>query len=365
MKSPLNDIERAAGAAFKLYHNWELPEVFTDVIDEYQAVRQAAGLFDLSSYGRLEITGPERASFLHNMVSNDVKALKPGKGVYAALLTTHGKLLSDLYIFAQEDRLLVDTSAVTRETVFATLNRFLVSEKAAITDASHRVAKLLLQGPRSFEWLNGWTPVPDLRPLDVATIFADGMHATIARVSHTGEDGYELTVPRENAASTWSRLRRLGVDLGATAVGMAAFNLLRVEAGIPWYGTDMDESNIVLEAGLDHAISTTKGCYVGQETVARITFRGQVNKKLTGLFIEGESAPPADSRVLREGQTIGRVTSVVRSPALRRTIALAYLHRDYLRPGERVEVEFGAATMPAEVTALPFYRRPASGDFAV
>src|SRR5262249_30803568 len=143
--------------------------------------------------------------------------------------------------------------------------------------------------------------------------------------------------------------------LGAQPVGMAALNTRRIEAGIPWYGVDMDESHIVLEAGLEHAISTTKGCYIGQETVARIIFRGHVNKKLTGLTLQGSTAPPAKSRVLRDGKPVGVVTSAVVSPTLHRPVALGYIHRDFLQPGTPVEIETGAGTQPAEVAVLPFF----------
>lgn len=356
-KSPLYEVERAAGAQFNIYHDWELPEVFRDALGEHQIVRQAAGLIDCSDRGRIELTGPERVNFLNNMVTNDIKTLPPGAGVYAALLTVHGKLLSDFIVYAYEDRLVLDVPGITTEKVFTTLNRFLISEKAEIRNVSDQFATLSVQGPSSRAWLNRWASFPEMKPLDITTVAVDGTPATVARVSYTGEEGYDITVPRERVTALWSCLLEIGADLDAQPVGMTALNTLRIEAGIPWYGVDMDESHIVLEAALDKAISTTKGCYIGQETVARIIFRGHVNKKLTGLFLRGQTVPPPKSRVLHDGKPIGVITSAIASPTLQRIIALGYMHRDFLQPGTPVTVEVGTTAEPAEVAALPFYDR--------
>lgn len=359
-RSPLFDTEMAAGAQFRIYHDWELPEIFRDALAEHLAVRHAAGIIDASDRGRIELTGAERAAFLNNLLTNDIKALQPGAGVYAALLTPQGKLISDLNVYALEDRLILDLPGSVRAKALATLNRYLISEKAEIRDVSDHHATLSLQGPKSREWLSRWITVPEMQWLDIHLAAPDGVPTTIARISHTGEDGYDLCVPRERIVGVWRRLLSEGEGLGVLPVGMDALNTLRIEAGIPWYGVDMDESHIALEAGLDKAISITKGCYVGQETIARIIYRGHVNKKLTGLVMQGPGVPPSKSRVLLNGRQVGVVTSAIASPTLHRIVALAYIHRDLLQPGTFVEVEILSGLEPAQVAALPFYSPPRS-----
>jgi folate-binding protein YgfZ len=177
-------------------------------------------------------------------------------------------------------------------------------------------------------------------------------------VREAGELGYELFCPAAGGADVWDAVRAAGTPAGLEAVGWQALNVLRVEAGIPWYGIDMDPSRIVLEVGLDDAISTTKGCYLGQEVVERASARGHVNRRLTGLRMDTAVVPPPGATVRSDGRDVGVVTSAVDSPALGRPVALAYIRRELLSPGTRVEVgDPGSAgpVLTAEVTSLPFY----------
>ncbi|MBI4482292.1 MAG: aminomethyl transferase family protein, partial [Acidobacteria bacterium] len=156
----------------------------------------------------------------------------------------------------------------------------------------------------------------------------------------------------------WQELIAMGERFSLRPVGWEAYQVLRVEAGIPLFGTDMDESHMPLEAGLEHALSTTKGCYVGQEVMARILYRGHVNRKLTGLRLQGGKVPEKGSTIVAGDKEIGQVTSAVFSPALGQPIALGYVRREFLTPGSKVEVKFNGDSASAEVVTLPFYRRP-------
>ena len=179
----------------------------------------------------------------------------------------------------------------------------------------------------------------------------------VVRAGETGEVGFDLWVPTAAAPILWQRLMEAGEPFGLRPVGLAALNSLRVEAGIPWCGTDATEENLLLELPSEHAVSFTKGCYVGQEVVARITYRGHVNRKLAGLVFPDAASPPRGAKVVGDGREIGVITSPVYSPTLKRGIALGLLQREWLDPGKRVEVPSDTGTLVGEVTALPFYRR--------
>jgi folate-binding protein YgfZ len=181
----------------------------------------------------------------------------------------------------------------------------------------------------------------------------EGVGVRAVRTEETGEEGYDLWAPVETTAALWDRLR----DTGAVPVGREAWNVLRVEAGVVRYGADVDAGMLLLEAPLPDAFSLSKGCYLGQEVVARITYRGHVNRKIVGLRFDDRRVPSSGATVTVEGREIGRVTSVVVSPTLERGVALAVLRREHTEPGTRVEVRDGDLTLTAEVSALPFYRR--------
>jgi folate-binding protein YgfZ len=182
----------------------------------------------------------------------------------------------------------------------------------------------------------------------------NGPEARVVRSTHTGEEGFDIVAKTGNTLAIAETLERAGAALGGRWVGLEAQEILRVEAGLPRYGVDMSEENILLETGLDHAVSFQKGCYLGQEVIERIHSRGHVNRKLTGLTLDGGSAAARGDAVLVDGKEVGRVTSSVISPKLHRPIALAYLHRDYLKPAVDVTVRSSTGDIAATVAALPF-----------
>ena len=200
-------------------------------------------------------------------------------------------------------------------------------------------------------WAGG--PVPDLKRWQHAVLPWEGAEIRIVRTEETGEEGYDLWVPTERLGALWDRLR----EAGARPVGRDAWDILRVEAGVVRYGADVDASTLLLEAPLADAYSLNKGCYLGQEVVARITYRGHVNRKIVGFRFGDASVPARGAPVLVEGKEVGRITSAVRSPALGVALALGFLRREHFEPGTRVEVRHGDESLAAEVAPLPFYRR--------
>jgi len=245
---------------------------------------------------------------------------------------------------------LIDTEAATHERVLKTIERFTLAGDFHVRDVTSETAMLSVQGKQSVEVVR--TVLGD-EAADVASNQARQIaDVTVLRASHTKEDGFDLIVNAGRAESLWDALQ----SAGARPFGYAALEMLRIEAGIPRYGIDMDETNVVTEA-LDDAVSYTKGCYVGQEIIARIKYRGHVAKKLSGLAFERAVKVAVGAAITSgDGKEVGKVTSVMYSPHLGYTIALAYLKYDYLGPGTQVKIMIGDEEIPARVTELPFVR---------
>ncbi len=356
--SPLREIEIEAGAQLQSYGGLELPEKFTDAMAECEAVRSAAGLFDLSFRGRLALVGPDRASFLHNLLSNDVASLRPGEGRYAALLTDQSKVVTDLDVLALEDAMVLDLDARLLEGARAHLDRYLIADEVEIEDRREAETTLGIHGRTAPEVLSALAE-GDLpaTPLAHRAATIAGIATRIVRKSWTGEPGFDLHVARTDGAALWRRIRDDGAARGLVPAGMFAFNVLRVEAGVPWAGVDFDATTLVLEAALEGAISFTKGCYLGQETVERVSARGHVNRRRVGLRVDGNRVPRAGARVTAGGKEVGRVTSAVWSPTLQAVVGFAIVKREAIAPETRVEVEVANAGVGATVVEPTFVRR--------
>ena len=352
----LAEKHRARGARLVEEDGWLLPASFGSVEDEYQAVRAAAGFFDLCNYSVIRLTGPDRVSFLQGMVSNDVKKLAPSEGVYAAVLDVNGKVLADLRVLCTEDSFILLVRASLKQKVVDQLNRYLVADDVTIEDAETGYGVISIQGPHALLLLNAAAPHQD-PPVHMYGHFLlrfDGREARVVRSTHTGEEGFDVVAEIENILAIAEALERAGSSLGARWIGLDAQEILRVEAGLPRYGVDMSDENILLETGLDHAVSFSKGCYLGQEVIERIHSRGHVNRKLSGLLLDGHNPAARGDAVLVDGKEVGRITSSVLSPKLHRPIALAYLHRDYLRPAMDVTVAASTGAIAGTVATLPF-----------
>jgi folate-binding protein YgfZ len=353
---PLNDFHRSNGAAFVERDAWLLPAHFGNAAAEYAAVRSTAGFIDLSHRGLLQLTGPDRLSYLQGLVSNDLRSLNPGNGQYATFLTQQGKVLGDVRILRSENSFYLDLWEFIKDKIVEHLNRYLVADEVEIADRSNEYATLSIQGPQSealVRKLVGQAELPE-HSLQHAMVNVDATDICTVYASHTGEKGFDLIGPIANLPNIAQRLTETGKQFSAAWVGEKAQNILRVEAGIPRYGVDFTEDNLLLEVGLDHAVSFTKGCYLGQEVVERIRSRGHVNKKLVGLTLEGrESVSPGDV-ILSGDKPVGTITSSVHSPALGKPIALGYVNKDYWNLDTRLIVKHDGISLGARVTDLPF-----------
>ncbi|MGH9874467.1 MAG: aminomethyltransferase family protein [Pyrinomonadaceae bacterium] len=384
-ESPLDSIHQRLGATMSEHSGWSVPESYGEVLLEYAAVRErGAGLIDLSPRGRLLVTGTEAVQFLNGLITNDMKTLAVNSWMPAAFPNVQGRLIASVRVIRVKDEgtdkkegtdrnvcptFLIDTEAATHERVLKTIERFTLAGDFRVTDVTGQTAMLSIQGIKAVDIVRtvlGDSPA-DLLPNQAIQIAwprgdennspADVTNSvTIMRASHTSTDGFDLVVNADQAAGLWDALQ----NAGARPVGYAALEILRIEAGVPRYGVDMDETNVVTETALDDAVSFTKGCYVGQEIIARIKYRGHVAKKLTGVMFEQavkvEAGAPIKSA---DGKDAGRITSVAYSPHLGRTIALAYLKYDYIAFGTSVRIAPGDQEFAARVTELPFVPRTA------
>ncbi len=312
---------------------------------------------DFSNRAVLEFTGADRLSYLQGLISNDLRVASSGEGIYAAFLSQQGKVLGDCRVLTTDDSFIVDLWEPLKPKILDHLHRYLVADEVEIADLSDRCAILSIQGPKSETLLEKFLPRDQQPQTSLAHTITevDGVEMRICRSSHTGEDGFDLMIPLADIENMAQQLTEAASTYSARWVGTEAYEILRVEAGIPRYGIDITDDNLILETGLTHAVSFNKGCYLGQEVVERIRSRGHVNKNLTGLIIDGKKPPPAGSKILSDGKEIGTVTSSVYSPAFDAPIALGYVHRDHRSRGTQLLVRYDAELLiNATVTELPF-----------
>lgn len=355
-RTSLAALHEARGAQWMELYGWEIPAVYSSVEQEYQALQEGAGLVDLSHRQRLRITGRDRRTWLHGQVTQDVNNLPEWRGAYSTIITAQGKMVCDLRIFALPDALILDVPAGTAEPMAQYLDRFLIMERADIEDLTEAWACLSLQGPLSPCVLDA-TLGEDSSRIEAWGARQgefEGQPVYYSRTRKIGEDGFDLVLPSELAPSLWAALCQGRREFAVHSVGWQALNIRRVEAGIPWWGEELDSTLVPFEARLDSAIHLHKGCYVGQEIIARIDARGHVNNLLTGFLVQGRTLPARGTEIHSEGKRVGRVSTALQSLRLNRPIALGYLRRELQDPGTRVQALTPEGPVDLEVTPLPF-----------
>lgn len=322
---------------------------------EYAAARRGVGLVDRRAHGVLEATGRDRASFLNALLSNDVKSLAAGQGCAATLLDVHGKVQVVLLVWVLDDRILVVTPPETAASTLEALDKYLFSEKVELRDASGDWALFMLTGPGApalVERLAG--AAPPAQPWSHVAGRLDGLDVRLVRGGgETGEPEVWVAAPAGEGGRVWTAL----AAAGTTALGPEAVESLRIEAGAPRFPADIGPSTLLPEVPFETLVSSTKGCYPGQEVVVRIRDRGHVNRHLRGLVLEGDAVPAPGSEVVSGDAVVGAVTSATRSFGLERPIALAMVRRPHAEPGTAVGVRVDGRVVPATVSALPFARR--------
>ncbi|MDR3635958.1 MAG: glycine cleavage T C-terminal barrel domain-containing protein [Isosphaeraceae bacterium] len=325
----------------------------SDPHDGYLAVQQSVGLIDRSDCVRLDVTGPDRAKFLHNLTTNEVKRLADGAGHEAFVTSPQGKTLGYVTLLACTDRILLRTDPGGLEFVLPHLRKYGVFDDVALDDVSGLTFELHLAGPRAEELVTrcgGAVPPTELGHI---TMTIAGCPVRIIRESPTGRPGVSLIGDRADLDSVLAPLRTQGETVGLVALDALTFDALRIEAGTPVFGRDLAADNLPQEMNRDaRAINFVKGCYLGQETVARLDALGHVNKLLRGLRCTGPEVPPAGTVLEAGGKIVGVITSAAFSPGWNAPVALAIVRTTHAQPGTEVQIG-GQPAVVAELPMLP------------
>ncbi len=360
--SLLYDIHKSLGAKFSEISGWEMPAHYGDPAAEHLHVRKGVGMMDLSHRGKVRISGKDRTLFLQKILSQDIHKLTPAAGAYSALLNVKGKMLAYMRLYCNEDSFLIDAEPGFAEKIVQALTHYLFREDVAIENATEKYGLLTLQGPLSGQVLSKVTATEmrDMPECSHRNLPINSVNCKVIRTSYTGEEGYDIYVLWDELPAVWKRFIEAGKEYGIMPFGLDGLETLRIEAGTPLYAIDMDEHTIPMEANLDKAVSYDKGCYIGQETIARIKFRGHVNKTLTGFYIPEGVIPDRGDKIYKVVHDIenhvGIITSSCLSPTLNKAIALGTIRIEYSAPGEVVYIERDDQRLTAIVTKLPFYQ---------
>lgn len=339
----------AQGATLRAYSGALTAANFGDAASEFRALTETCGIYDLGWRGKLAFRRDDRVRWMNGMVTNNIRDLGPNHGNYNFVLNAQGRIQGDLYIYHRRDHLLGDTELSQVEPLLKLLNSFIIMDDVEIIDISGQLTSIGVQGPRAAEVLKRAGIEPGCAdPLIVCDLQDGENRFSLTRMAGEDHLTYELWLTPEYATVLWKKL----VDAGVRPVGTDALEKFRVMAGVPKYGQDIRDRDLPQETGQQHALSFTKGCFIGQEIVERIRSRGNVHRSFTGFVLESRVEPGAP--VTRDGKVLGEITSIesVRLPHTveEQWLALGYFRREGGRPGTQIE----AAGVKGTVASLPF-----------
>lgn len=325
---------------------------FGDPQVEFAALRSGCGVYDLGYRAKVSITGRDRVRWMNGMVTNNIRDLPAGQGVYSFALTPQGHILGDLYAYNRGDSFVVDTDRSQLEKILGTFDHYIIMDDVEVSDLSSSLTTLGIVGPKSRGVLAGaGIAIPDTKPLNIfeakCTCDCDCVQCTAVRGDDPSGESYELWLAPKDARKTWDAL----IASGATPIGSEALEMHRIVNGIPLYGVDIHERDLPQETEQARALNFSKGCYIGQEIVERIRSRGAVHRKLTGLMADGERPITAGTKIISSEKEVGEITSVAsfRRPNPDRTVALGYVRREIATPGHEVMI----GGIKATVVSLP------------
>jgi aminomethyltransferase len=382
-RTPLFAAHQKLGGKLIEFGGWEMPVQYTSITDEHLAVRNAAGIFDISHMGEISVKGPAALGFLNHTLTNDARKLQIGAGQYTLLCNQKGGVIDDLYLYRLADLdylLIVNASRI--EADFA----WIAKQKSAFTgnsgfeldNKSDEMAAIALQGPSVAGFINDLFPgaagggtsvalASDLRKNQTGrwpfTCEKRETQVWLARTGYSGEDGFEIICPADTVERIWNKALELGRSRGLKPAGLGARDTLRTEVCYPLYGHELDENTTPIEAGLGFFVSLDKGDFIGRSVLADQKANGTA-KKLVAFKMSGKSAPPRpDYPILSSASSptpIGKVTSGTQSPSLGAGIGLGYVPVEFAKPGTPIQIEIRGKPAPATIVPKPFYRKPAS-----
>lgn len=364
MDSPLSSEHRAAGVRLAEFSGNLLPENFSDFATEYRAGHQSVALFDTNWHAVLTLAGPDRVRYLNAMVSNNIQGLADGRGNYALLLNPQGHILAELEVYKQPDKLLTLSHASVRESTYSTLDKYIIMDNVDLEDVTEQVGSIAIEGPRAAVIIQQASGIAleDFPEMAIQDVKVERIPCHFLRRSHFGKPGAEFLTRRDRLPSLWKKLLAGVQAHGGEPIGMRTLNALRLEAGVPWFPEDFNDTVIPQEAGLENThVNFSKGCYTGQEIVERVRSRGHVNRRLVKLRFEAKGPEPASGSKLRAaGGEVGQVTSVAKLPDGGVAVGLGYVRREHNGPGTVLEFEGGSATVEASTgPSTPRVQNPA------
>ncbi|HTH49833.1 MAG TPA: aminomethyltransferase family protein [Candidatus Limnocylindria bacterium] len=356
----LHEVHAALDARFTEVNGHEVAADYGDWLAEHAALRTAAAVSDLSFRGRLCLTGEDRIRLLNGQVTNDVKTLAPGTGCHAAFCSPKGRLVADAYIYALPQELLLDFEPGLTAPLLQRLEHHIVAEDVQVVEVAPYYGLFTVQGPQAAEVVGKLGLFPELPSQSLA--FASASDPTLGELylmnhARAGFTGFDLFVPTDALAAVLDKLVAAAKEVGGRLAGFTALEAARFEAGIPRFGIEMDETHLPPEAGLERdAISYTKGCYTGQETIARIRTYGQVTKALRGLRLADELAilPVKGDKLVKDGREVGTIMSALKSPATGHHLALGYVRKECNGVGTGLTLRTAAGESAARIVAVPF-----------
>jgi aminomethyltransferase len=357
-RTPLYEAHRALGARFVEFAGWEMPLKYSGVFEEHYAVRRACGLFDVSHMGEIELRGPGAAALCQRLTVNDVRRLQLGDGQYTLFCNERGGVLDDLIVYRlEEERFLLIVNAANTAADHDWIQAYAGAD-VEVLDRSAALGLLALQGPEAEFVLRTLTPadLPAMRPFTVSSAPVAGLKVLISRTGYTGEDGFELVVDADAAPQLWDALLEGTQRRGGLPAGLGARDTLRLEAGLPLCGTDMDAETTPLEAGLAWVVKLAKGDFIGRSALAGQA-NGGIPRRLAGIELQEPGIPRHGDAVWAGDRAVGLVTSGIRSPTLGTFIGLTLVEAAAADVGQVLGVETRGRRRPARVVARPFYRR--------
>lgn len=359
-QTPLHPVHEALGAHFTDFGGWDMPLRYESELSEHRAVREHAGLFDLSHMGEVWVEGPDAVTFLNTALAGNFTVTAVGRAKYSLLLQEDGGIIDDLIAYRMGDeKFLIVPNAGNAPTVVTLLHERANGFNVTITDASADTALIAVQGPAAVAVLSG--VIDDVAAMEgmkyyaAAPAVAAGIEIILARTGYTGEDGFELYVANEHAVALWEALITAGEHHNLTPCGLASRDSLRLEAGMPLYGNELSREISPLEAGLGPVVSFKKNeQFVGRAALENAQV---ATRTLVGLKGLGKRAGRSGYDVISGETVVGTVTSGLPSPSLGYPIALAYVAPQYAEPGTKLDIDLRGKPQPFEVVALPFYTR--------
>ncbi|MCC7126012.1 MAG: glycine cleavage system aminomethyltransferase GcvT [Acidobacteria bacterium] len=360
-KTPLHAAHVALGARMVPFGGWDMPVEYSGITAEHMAVRTAAGLFDVSHMGEVEIAGPGALDAVQHITSNDASRLEVGQIHYSALTTPEGTFVDDLLVYRlgpSHYLLVINAGNIDKDVAWITERAQEAVPGVAVVNSSDRYALIALQGPRSEAILQTLTAIdlPSIKYYWFAHGEVAGLRATVSRTGYTGEDGFEIMVPAAMGPRVWDAILDAGKPHGLIPAGLGARDTLRLEASMRLYGNDMDEHTTVVEADLGWIVGWKKPAFLGRDVLHQQKASG-VQKKLVGFEMIDRAIARHGYVVRYIGEAVGTVTSGTQTPFLKKAIGMAYVPPDVAAPGTEIAIEIRGRHARAVVVPMPFYKR--------